>query len=357
MNRNIRISVILAVVIFLWLSSAVWWPEDSDQPSSETQGAQLTQVEVTRLVEQSYQPLISVQAKTKANREVDIRAELSGQVLSLPVKRGGLVATGETICELDPQDRLAANASARAALARSELEYIGALSLKQKGVQSELAIARSLANLEAAKAHQEKTEYRVKKLRMLAPFSGVIEDRPLEIGDYAQVGQICATIVELDPMLIIGQVSAADITKLSLGQRADFIHSEGIINNVVITYLASTTDPVTQTYRVEARFKNGSGILRAGIAGTLAAETSAVRAHLIPASVLLLDDNGDMMVKILSNGNQIQNMTVEQLGVGENGIWVQGLPERADLITMGQNYVTAGENVSPVFVEPAKKLK
>ena len=89
----------------------------------------------------------------------------------------------------------------------------------------------------------------------------------------------------------------------------------------------------------------------------MAAETSAVRAHLIPASVLLLDDNGDMMVKILSNGNQIQNMTVAQVGVDENGIWVQGLPERTALITMGQNYVTAGENVSPVFVEPAKKLK
>jgi multidrug efflux system membrane fusion protein len=349
--------MILAVVIFAWLSSAIWWPDDSDLPPGETEGAQLTQVEVTRLVEQSYQPLISVQAKTKANREVDIRAELSGQVLSLPVKRGGLVVTGETICELYPQDRLAANASARAAVARAELEYTGALSLKQKGVQSELAIARSLANLEAAKAHQQKTEYRVKKLRMLAPFSGVIEDRPLEIGDYAQVGQICATILELDPMLIIGQVAATDITKLRLGQRADFIHSEGTVDSALITYLASTTDPITQTFRVEAQIKNSSGILRAGIAGTLAAETRAVRAHLIPASVLLLDDNGDMMVKILSNGNQIQNMTVEQLGVDDNGIWVQGLPERTALITMGQNYVSAGENVTPVFAEPAKKLR
>jgi multidrug efflux system membrane fusion protein len=349
--------MILALVIFVWLSSAIWWPDDSDLPPGETEGAQLTQVEVTRLVEQSYQPLISVQAKTKANREVDIRAELSGQVLSLPVKRGGLVVTGETICELDPQDRLAANASARAAVARAELEYTGALSLKQKGVQSELAIARSLANLEAAKAHQQKTEYRVKKLRMLAPFSGVIEDRPLEIGDYAQVGQICATILELDPMLIIGQVAATDITKLRLGQRADFIHSEGTVDSALITYLASTTDPITQTFRVEAQIKNSSGILRAGIAGTLAAETRAVRAHLIPASVLLLDDNGDMMVKILSNGNQIQNMTVEQLGVDDNGIWVQGLPERTALITMGQNYVSARENVTPVFAEPAKKLR
>lgn len=349
--------MILAAVIFLWLSSAIWWPGDSDQPPSETKGAQLTQVGVTRLVEKSYHPLISVQAKTKANREVDIRAELSGQVLSLPVNRGGSVVTGETICELDPQDRLAANASARAAVARAELEYTGALSLKQKGVQSALAIARSLANLEAAKAHQEKTEYRVKKLRMLAPFSGVIEDRPLEIGDYAQVGQICATIVELDPMLIIGQVAATDITQLRLGQRADFIHSQGTVDSALITYLASTTDPITQTYRIEAQIKNSGGILRAGIAGTLVAETRAVRAHLIPASVLLLDDNGDMMVKILSNGNQIQNMTVEQLGVDDNGIWVQGLPERTALITMGQNYVTAGENVSPVFAEPAKKLR
>ena len=357
MNRNIRISLILAVVIFLWLSSAIWWPDDSNLHTNETQLAPLTRVEATWIIEQIYQPLVSVQARTKANRAVDMRAELSGQVVLLPVKRGSQVAAGETICGLDPQDRYAANASAEAALARAELEYTGALSLKQKGVQSELAIASSRANLEAAKAHQKKTEYRVKKLRMKAPFAGVIEDRPPEIGDYVQVGQICATILELDPMLIIAQVSAADITKLRLGQRAQFIYSGGIIDGALITYLASAADIITQTYGVEAQVDNSNGVLRSGIAGTLAAETKPIKAHLIPASVLLLDDNGDTMVKILSNGNQIGNINVEQVGVDEDGIWVVGLPERSALITMGQNYVSSGEKVDPIFAEPVEKLK
>ena len=123
MNRNIRISLILAVVIFLWLSSAIWWPDDSNLPTNETQLAPLTRVEATWIIEQSYQPLVSVQARTKANRAVDMRAELSGQVVLLPVKRGSQVAAGETICGLEPQDRYAANASAEAALARAELEY------------------------------------------------------------------------------------------------------------------------------------------------------------------------------------------------------------------------------------------
>ena len=347
----------MAVAIFLWLSSAIWWPKDPDPSTNETQRAPLTPVEATWVTEQFYHPLVSVPAKTKANRVVNIRAELSGQVLSLPVERGSEVVAGETICGVDPQDRHAANASAEAAVAQAELKYTGALSLKQKGVQSELAIATSRANLEAAKAHLSKTNYQVKKLQMLAPFSGVIEDRPLEIGDYVQAGQICATVVELDPMLITAQVSAADITQLRLGQRAQFIYSGGVIDSALITYLAATADILTQTYRLEAKVKNSGGILRAGIAGTLAAETEAVVAHLIPASVLLLDDGGDTMVKILSNSNQIKNINVKQLGANENGIWVSGLPERSALITMGQNYVAAGENVVPVFVESTETLK
>ena len=357
MNRNIRISLIMALLIFVWLSSAIWWPKGTNPSTNKTQLAPLTPVEATWVVEQFYHPSVLVQAKTKANRVVNIRAELSGQVLSLPVERGSDVVVGETICGLDPQDRHAANASAEAAVAQAELEYTGALSLKQKGVQSELAIATSRANLEAAKAHHSKTDYQVKKLQMQAPFAGVIEDRPLEIGDYVQAGQICASVVELDPMLITAQISAADITQLRLGQRARFIYSGGVIDSAFITYLAATADMITQTYRVEAKVKNSGGVLRAGIAGTLAAETKAIAAHLIPASVLLLDDSGDTMVKILSDGNQIKNINVQQLGVDENGIWVSGLPERSALITMGQNYVTAGENVLPVFVEPTEKFK
>ena len=106
MNRNIRISLILALVIFLWLSSAIWWPDDSNLPTNETELAPLTRVEATWVIEQIYQPLVSVQARTKANRAVDIRAELSGQVVLLPVKRGSQVAAGETICGLDPNSVL-----------------------------------------------------------------------------------------------------------------------------------------------------------------------------------------------------------------------------------------------------------
>ncbi len=301
--------------------------------------------------EQVFNPSVQVQSKTKANRDVEVKAQISGRVVSVPARRGSKIAAGELICEVDQEDRHASNRSAKAAVQRAELEHAGALSLKERGVQSELAIARSLAGLESAKAQQKQTQRNVDNLRIVAPFDGVLENRPLEVGDYVQPGHLCGTVVELDPIRIVGQVSAADIGDIKRGQKARFIVSEDNIKDANITFLAHQADPVTRTFKLEAESENPGGLIRAGIAGTLVVDTEVVKAHLIPASVLLLDDEGDLLVKALAKGNLVSPVNVKNVGVSDDGIWVTGLPKRVALITMGQNYVEAGEEVEPVFTE------
>ena len=78
--------------------------------------------------------------------------------------------------------------------------------------------------------------------------------------------------------------------------------------------------------------------------------TKSVPAHLIPASSVLLDDQGGMVVRVISEKNIVQSKPVSALGETENGMWVSGLPEKALVVTVGQNYIIDGEKVAPTFL-------
>ena len=62
------------------------------------------------------------------------------------------MAAGDLICKLDDQGRHAALRAAQAAVERADLEHRGVVSLKRGGFQSDLAIARALAELQAARS-------------------------------------------------------------------------------------------------------------------------------------------------------------------------------------------------------------
>ena len=52
----------------------------------------------------------------------------------------------------------------------------------------------------------------------------------------------------------------------------------------------------------------------------------------------------------ISEKNVVQSNSVTALGETEKGMWVSGLPEKALVVTVGQNYIIDGEKVAPTFL-------
>ena len=121
---------------------------------------------------------------------------------------------------LDEDDTQQQLDQSRAQLQQAEIAFTGAQQLKTAGFQSELAIAEAKANLEATKLAFKRSEINAQNIKIKAPFTAIVERRPVEVGDFLAVGQLCARLVELSPLKIIAQASEADVAKLKLGDRA-----------------------------------------------------------------------------------------------------------------------------------------
>ncbi len=297
MNRNVRVSLLLAVTILVWLLSGLWFPQKTQSLSDFGAGdvVALTQVQARYLSWEYYSPTMKLFAETHANRHVFLRAQITGEVISTPQARGVFVTAGQTICELDSDGRQADYVSAQSSFHKSQLEYTGFLSLKRNQFQSELTIARAAADLEKARVRLNLARDAVDNLQIKAPFNGFLETRFAEVGDYLQPGELCGLIVELNPLRVRAHVTDLQISQVETAQFVEFEASNGEKHPATINYISSMADSQIRTFLVEAIFPNPASQMRSGVMGKLIVTAPKVIAHQIPGSVLLLDDNGEII--------------------------------------------------------------
>jgi len=343
MNANVKIALLIVLATLLWLGSGLI--SKNGQADSRLAPVASTKVRVEQFTVQNFVPQLILNSHTAPYRTVDLKAQVAGTISEVPGRRGALVEQGQTICALNKEERPQYLNQSQAQLKQAEIAYKGALQLKTAGFQSDLAIAKAKTNLEAAKLELTRSQIAVDRLTIKAPFTGIIERRPVEVGDYLSPGQLCATLVELNPLKIIAQASESDVAKLQLGDRAKASFDDNDSKNASLTYISYQANPATRSYLIEATVENSNLRLRAGVSGQLHLDLSSVKAHLIPASLISLDADGDLVVRAVNQQNRVQQKKLVVVGEAKNGLWVQGLPAEVQLITVGQNYVSQGEAV------------
>jgi multidrug efflux system membrane fusion protein len=278
-----------------------------------------------------------------------VRAETSGRVVQLPVDRGDRVSEGDLLCRIAEDAREARLEEARQAVAQARIEFDGAVSLRERGLQSETAIAGAEARLAASRANLAQQELDLERTFVRAPFDGVVEDRPVEIGDLLQAGGTCATVVDPDPMMLVGQVAEQDVGRLAPGAEGfgTLITGDAVTGRVA--FVANTAAPTTRTFRVEVAVPNPDGRLRDGITAEIRIPVERFLAHQVPSSILALDDAGDLGVRILDAADRVRFVNVDVVKDSPDGVWVRGLPDPAKIITVGQELVTPGQQVEAVL--------
>jgi multidrug efflux system membrane fusion protein len=279
---------------------------------------------------------------------VKIRAETVGRIVRIGADKGQTVKAGALIVEIDAADRPAELAEARALLKQREMEYEAARSLSQKGFRAETQLAASAAELDAARARVARIETDIARTRVGAPFEGALDTRAVELGDYVQEGDDIATVVDLDPILVVGSVTEREVGALAVGGPATAALVTGEKLEGRIRYVARVADPVTRTFRFEVEIPNPRHAVRHGVTSEIRLPLSETMAHFVAPSALTLDDEGRVGVKIVTAENRVRFVPIELLGDTPEGIWIGGLDGAVTVIAVGQGFVRDGERVRPV---------
>lgn len=346
----------IALAVILWMLSGVF--NNPAVPVERTSGLntgsggeisdRLMRVRVRQLSAREIVREVVVSARTEPNRSVELRAETDGVVTKLGAGRGRSVTQGEHIVDLDMRDRNARLNEAEALVEQRQLEYEATENLRGQQFTSEVQIAEANARLKSAVANQERILMEIRHTSLTAPFDALVQERAVEIGDFVRVGDPVAYLVDIDPLIIAGEVNEREVGKLEVGSPGTAHLVNGIDVEGTIRYIAPVADENTRTFRVELAVSNPDSAMRAGLTAEMRLSAGRIIAHSLTPALLTLSDDGTVGVKIVDEYNIVRFYPVEIVGSTDDGISVTGLPDDLRLITVGQGFVTDGQRVEPV---------
>lgn len=346
MRKSYLLAGAILALVVLWLASGAL--RSDSRPAAE--GALAPEAAVmtvrARLVEPApYAADLVIKGRTEALRRVELKAQTDGFISALPVEKGERVKEGQVICQLAVEERAARLAEAEALAAQRALELHAADELAAKGYRSRTQVAAARAQHDAALAQVEQMRAILGHTRVRAPFDGVLDERPVEMGDYLLKGGGCATILDIDPYLVIGAVSERDVGRIAVGDpgRARLVDGTEVAGR--IRYVAAAAAPETRTFRIELEVPNPDNRLRHGVTAEIRLPLGQRPAHLIPPSALVLDDAGRIGVRVVDAAGVVGFLPIEILGDDAGGLWVGGVDGTLRLITAGQQFVVEGQRV------------
>jgi multidrug efflux system membrane fusion protein len=320
--------------------------------------APLPTVQTVTYVAQPMKIDVPLRGRTQAKTTVSAVAETAGIIDTVHVTKGESVEVGDLLCTLDQGTRAAAVAQAKAGLEQANAGLLQAQAnfdtnaeLRAKGLAApntardlEVALSGAKASLSSAQAGVDNAQAELDRTEIKAKVAGVVQDPIATAGSMLGQGQPCATIVQLNPMVFLGQVPESRIGLAKLGLDAIITTVTGAKIDGKVTFISAVADNATRSFPVEIEFANEDLSIRDGVTAEAIVTLGTAPGHLLPQSVLTLDDNGTLGVRTVENG-VVAFHAITIVSDTRDGVWVTGLPLSADVITVGQENVTAGQAV------------
>jgi multidrug efflux system membrane fusion protein len=123
---------------------------------------------------------------------------------------------------------------------------------------------------------------------------------------------------------------------------------------VRVSFISRSADKLTRTFQIEVTVPNEDLSISAGQTADITISAQGTLAHLLPGSALTLNDSGTLGLRVLGAENTVRFVPVTLIRDTVKGVWVAGLPREADVIVVGQEFVTDGVIVNPTYTEAAQ---
>ena len=337
------LAIILSILLVAWMASGANQTSALSSEESEEE-KKLPRVEVTTYETSVINRNIELYGRTEPERSLKLSSEVEGRVAKLLADEGQLVKQGQPIIELALDDKKEQVEYAEALVEQREIEYKGAKSLSDKGLQGQSLLAQAKAALISAKATLRQRQILLEKSYIRAPFDGVLDMRQIEVGSFVRKGDVLFNLVDLHPLIVNANVTEIHIDKLDASTSVDVQLVDGSVVSGRVRYIASVSAKGTNTFPIEIEIDNPDQSMKAGVSTELNLRFDSEEAIKVTPALLSLDAAGNLGVKTVVDETVVFN-PIDMIKADKDGVWLGGFSGKTDVITLGQGFVRPGDKV------------
>jgi RND family efflux transporter MFP subunit len=305
-------------------------------------------------------------ATLKSRDSAVIMPQVEGQVTKIFVHSGEMVKDGVPLMEIDPLKQQATVKSQQSSLAAQQAnlewtkqQYQRAQGLYSAGVVSRQDLDQAKSAMDSAQAQMDSLDAQVSEqqvqlhyYRVVAPWSGIVGDIPVRVGDRVTTSTQLTTVDKPGSMEVYVYVPIDHATQLKMNLPVQILDSnDKVMANSRISFISPQVDNATQTILVKARIANSNDALR---------QSQFIRARIVWGT----HDNPEVPILAVSrlagqyfafvaepqNGGYVARQKALKIGqtVGNDYEVQDGIKPGDKVIVSGTQFLLDGAPVTPL---------
>ena len=179
---------VVAVVGIVGASTLAWWLQMPKSDAGAPTGARAVGVEITQVKKQTLRDDAEAVGSLRSSQNVMLRPEVAGRVLSLGFADGARVRAGQVLVQMDDTLQRAEVQQSLAQMSIARANHKRNQELVAQNFIAQRSLDESAAALQVADAQLGLSCARLDRMRLIAPFNGVVGIRSVNVGDYVKDG-------------------------------------------------------------------------------------------------------------------------------------------------------------------------
>jgi membrane fusion protein (multidrug efflux system) len=333
---------------------------EGDGATTGPAGGSAIAVEVAKVEAMTLADDAQAVGSLRSIQSVVLRPEVSGRITRIGFTDGQRVRSGQLLVQLDDTLQLAQlqQAQAQASIARVNLQRNQ--DLVAQNYVSRSTLDQSSAAMEVAQAQVALAQANLARMRITAPFDGVVGIRSVNVGDYVKDGAELVSIEDSATMFVDFRLPERYLTRLRLGQaitaNLDALPGRDFAGKVEAVDSQFNADG--RSLLVRASIGNPGGLLKPGMFARVRAVFSVREgAMVVPEEALVPQGNKQYLIKVIDGGDgKKRSQRIEaQIGMRMPGRVeiMQGLSVGDTVVTAGQSRLLRGDGLPVQIVEIA----
>jgi len=348
LRRIVKLAILVAAVSVV---AAISQMPSQKRDTAATEAPPINVTAMTVVAEAQLPDTFDLPAAVEPNRVVKIAAEVAGAIKRIPPKEGSRVQAGDVLVHLNTDLITPQVEIAKAQYNRDKIQYDRISALIKTDAASRNDLDDATTKLATSQAQLQEVQARLERARIVAPIAGVLNNLPLEEGEYVQAGVPVAEVVETDPVKVVVHVPERDIAFFSAGQKAQILANiKGQEQSMTgtTTFISEVADQQTRSTRMEVTVANKEGTLRSGqIVRARLTRRVLENAIMIPLLAVIPLEEGYAVYVVESGQAQRREVALGSIK-GDRVQVTAGLKPGDQLIIAGHRFVAPGQKVNVV---------